>query len=134
MQDSAKEVIRKLLKSKINVSYRIKSLQKNNNTMVKELFTETLDTLKEIEDRRDFMAEEIGMDMTFYEDKFFKVIENLLYIHFNESQLEIIKLYLYELQPDSDWDGKITIEKNKQQQELPFETSEDVWNVIELFN
>lgn len=133
MPNSPKEILRKALKSKIDVSYRIKALSKLTNTMEKQLFIETLDTLKEIEDRRDFMAEEIGMDMTIYEDKFFKVIENLFYIHFNEAQLEIIKLFLYELEPEQDWDGTITIEKNKDKQEMPFETSKDVWEVVQVF-
>lgn len=133
MPNYPKEVLRRLLKSKIDVSYRIKALNQSTNTMEKQLFIETLDTLKEIEDRKDFMADEIGMDMTVYEDKFFKVIENLFYIHFNESQLEIIKLYLYELQPEKDWDGTIVIEKNKDKKEMPFQTATDVWEVIQIF-
>ena len=41
--------------------------------MNKKLFVQIVKSLKKIEDRRDFMAEEIGMDMTAYEDQFFSV-------------------------------------------------------------
>lgn len=133
MSKSPKEIIRRGLKSKIDVSYRIKSLNKITDNMEKQLFVETLDNLKEIEDRKAFMIEELGVDMTIYENKFFKVIENLFYIHFNQDQLEIIMYYLYELQFEENHAGKITIGKNKDKKTMPFETSSDVWKVIQLF-
>lgn len=132
MSNYSKEALRTALKNKIDVSYRIKPLDRSTDTSEKQLFVDTLDTLKQIEDRRDFMEDEIGIDMTVYEDNFFKVIENLFYIHYNEAQLEVIKLYLYERQPKQDWDGMIIIEKNKHKQEMPFETATDVWEVIQI--
>jgi hypothetical protein len=132
MSKSPKEVIRRGLKSKINVSYTIKPLNKVSSDMEKQLFIETLDNLKQIEDRKGFMIEELGLDLTIYENKFFKVIENLFYMHFNQDQLEIIMFYLYETQFEEDHDGKITIEKNKDKKTMPFETSNDVWKVVQL--
>ena len=89
--------------------------------------------LRKIEDRRDFMSEEIGMDMTAYEDQFFNVIENLMKMHFNKEQLALIQMYLYQLVPDKEWDGTITVEKNKKEQTVPFKKPEDVWAVIQKF-
>lgn len=77
------------------------------------------------------MAEEIGMDMTAYEDQFFAVIENLLRLHYNKEQLALIQMYLYQLVPDKDWDGTITVEKNNEESTVPFKRAEDVWKVIE---
>lgn len=110
--------------------YRIKPITPNEAHMDRKLFLETLDTLKLIEDRRDFLQDEIGMDVTVYEDKFFIVIENLLKLHFNKSQLAIIKLFLYELQPEEDWDGTITIQQDSSEKSVKFKTSADVWNII----
>ena len=82
------------------------------------------------EDRKDYMAEEIGIDVTGYEDKFFQVIESLLKLTFNTSQMEMIQLYLYELLPDKGWDGTIMLKRDKKEERVKFLTSEDVWNVI----
>lgn len=98
--------------------------------MEKKLFVEILSQLKKIEDRRDFLQDEIGMDMTVYEDQFFSVIENLMKLHFNKEQLALIQMYLYQLTPDKDWDGTITIEKDKVEKTVPFQSPIDVWEVI----
>lgn len=128
-----KETIRKVLKSKFDVNYRIKIKEPNKETMNKKLFIEILEQLKKIEDRRDFMAEEIGMDMTAYEDQFFDVIENLFKLAFNKSQLGLIQMYLYQLVPDKEWDGTITIEQGKLEKTVPFKSPTDVWEVIKKF-
>lgn len=125
--------IRQVLYSIHPLSYRIKSTQPDQQSMNKKLFIEVIDMLRKIEDRRDFMSEEIGMDMTAYEDQFFNVIENLMKMHFNKEQLALIQMYLYQLVPDKEWDGTITVEKNKKEQTVPFKKPEDVWAVIQKF-
>lgn len=122
--------IRQTLYSIHPLSYRIKTLTPSREFMEKKLFIEILEGLKRIDERRDFMHSEIGMDMTVYEDQFFQVIENLLKLHFNKEQLGLIQTYLYTLAPDKEWDGTITIEKGKVEQTLPFKKPEDVWNVL----
>jgi hypothetical protein len=42
--------------------------------MEKKLFIESILLLREIEDRKDFMESELGVDMTVYEEKFLQVI------------------------------------------------------------
>lgn len=125
--------LRQTLHSIHPISYRIKSLTPSKEFMDKKLFIEVIKQLKKIEERRDFMAEEIGMDMTQYEDQFFNVIENLMKMHFNKQQLALIQTYLYQLVPDKEWDGKITLEKGKKETIYNFKTPEEVWNVIKTF-
>ena len=74
---SLKDKLRKVLKNRLDLSYRIKAKLPNQEAMNKKIFIEVLEQLKKIEDRKDFLAEEIGLDMTAYEDQFFSVIENL---------------------------------------------------------
>ena len=102
--------VRQVLFSIHPLSYRIKEKSPSNEHMNKKIFIEVLQELKLIEERRDFMEEEIGMDMTQYEDQFFSVIENLFKLAFNKQQIGLIQLYLYQLVPDKEWDGTITIE------------------------
>jgi hypothetical protein len=127
---SLKNKIRKVLKENINISYRISATEPSTEDMNKKLFKEVLTELKKIDERRDFMIDEIGMDMTLYEDQFFSIIENLFKLAFNKEQLALIQMYLYQLVPDKEWDGTIVIEKNKKEATVDFKTPEDVWNVI----
>jgi len=127
---SLKDSIRNILKRHLNVTYRIKVKEPTKETMNKKLFTETLNQLREIEDRTDFLAEEIGMDMSAYEEQFFTVIENLLKLCFSKPQLALIQMYLYQLVPDKEWDGTITVEIEKEEKVVPFKSPNDVWEVI----
>ena len=131
---SAKSAVRIVLKNYIDLNYRIKVREPNRETMNKRIFIKIIKQLKEIEERRDFLADEIGLDMTQYEDQFFAVIENLFKLAFNKSQLGLIQMYLYQLLPDKDWDGKITIEQDKSELIVDFKSPIDVWNVIKKFN
>jgi len=125
--------IRQTLFSIHPLSYRIKRKTLDKASMEKKLFIEVINNLKQIEERRDFMQEEIGMDVTSYEDKFFNVIENLMKMHFSKEQLALIQMYLYQLVPDKEWDGTITVTKNKVEENVPFKKPEDVWKVITNF-
>lgn len=125
-----KKKLRETLFSIHKLSYRIKVTEPPKELMEKKLFVEIIDALRKIEDRRDFMQDEIGMDMTAYEDQFFHVIENLMKLHFNKEQLALIQLYLYQLVPDKEWDGTITIEVGKTEKVVAFKSASDVWDVV----
>ena len=131
---SYKNKIRRLLNEQYDFRVRISSIEIDRSVMQKKLFTGVLDQLRKIEDRRDFMLSEIGMDMTTYGVQFFSVIEDLMKIHFNKEQLALIQMYLYQLVPDKEWDGNITIEKNKKEEVVAFKNPDDVWNVLKKFD
>tara|TARA_B110000459_G_C16199002_1_gene311378 strand:- start:72 stop:482 length:411 start_codon:yes stop_codon:yes gene_type:complete len=130
-QINTKKIIRQVLHNAHLIPFRIKYKAPSKEDMNKIIFVKVLTNLKKIEDRKDFMVEEIGMDMTAYEDQFFEVIEDLFKMTFNKEQLALIQLYLYQLMPDKEWDGTITIEnKNKEEKEVDFKSPSDVWKVI----
>ena len=125
-----RKVLRSTLHSIHPLKFRIRKISPDKETMTKLAFITIMKGLQKIEDRRDFMQSEIGLDMTLYEDQFFAIIEDLFKLVFNKEQLALIQMYLFQLQPDKDWDGTITIEKNKTEQKVRFRTPEDVWKVI----
>jgi hypothetical protein len=127
-----KKKLRETLFSIHKLSYRIKVNEPPKDLMDKKLFIEIIDTLKKIEDRKDFLQDEIGMDMTVYEDQFFLVIENLIKLHFNQEQQALIRLYLYELRVEEDWDGTITIEQDNNEKIVQFKTAADLWKIISM--
>ena len=132
-----KTAIRSIVKNYLKVGFKLKLKEQDRNLMNKKLFIETLTILREIEDRRDFMEEEIGLDPTVYEEKFIQVIENLFRMIFNKQQLTLINLYLFDLVHDKEWDGKLQLDLKVgsgevQQQAFNFRTPAEVWDVIEL--
>ena len=130
-----KEILRRILKEQLPLKYRIKEVPRNREAMTKELFIDVIKVLKEIDDRTDFVASEIGMDITAYEDKFFRVIENLMRIAFNKEQVFLIQLYLNEIDYNEkeEWDGFISVTVGKKEQKIAFRTPEDVWEAIQKF-
>lgn len=132
-----KTAIRSIVKNYLQGNFKLKLKEQDKNLMNKKLFIETITILREIEDRRDFMEEEIGLDPTVYEEKFIQVIENLFRMIFNKQQITLVNLYLFDLVHDKDWDGKLQLDLKIgsgeiQQQVFDFRTPEQVWNVIEL--
>lgn len=131
---SPEKKLREVLWSLHPLSYRIKAKGEDKETMNKKLFKQVIIQLKKIEDRRDFMQDEIGMDMTTYEDQFFEVIENLMKMSFSKHQCGLIQMYLYTLSPDKTWDGTIVVGKDKEEKIVNFKTPDDVWEVITQFS
>ena len=125
-----KKELRKVLNSYLKGSISIKEKDMAREVIEKKLFIENIILLKEIEDRRDFMEEEIGVDMSIYEEKFLQVIENLFKIHFSKEQFALIQYYLYKVPTIEDWDGMIDITDGKEMITVKFQTPEEVWNVI----
>jgi len=125
-----KKELRKGINSYLKGNVTIKERDMARDVIEKKLFIESIILLREIEDRRDFMEEEIGVDMSIYEEKFLQVIENLFRAHFSKEQFALIQYYLYQVPNLIDWDGKIDLSDGKDMITVDFETPEQVWNVI----
>mgnify|MGYP003646206783 CR=1 FL=1 len=129
-----KKELRKVLNNSLKGSVVIKEKDMARDVIEKKLFIESIILLREIEDRRDFMEEEIGMDMSIYEEKFLQIIENLFKVHFSKEQFALIQYYLYKVPTIDDWDGMIDITDGKEMITVKFETPEEVWTVINSLN
>jgi hypothetical protein len=130
-----KELIRAQIKKFLRLKYRIRERPVSKEQMDKQLFIESISILKEINDRADFLSSEIGIDTTSFEDKFFRVIENLMRIAFNKHQIFLVQMYLNDIpETDDDWDGTITVQIGKKEEKVKFKTPEDVWNAMQKFN
>jgi hypothetical protein len=125
-----KRELKRTLNSFLKASITIKERDMARDIIEKKLFIESIILLREIEDRRDFMEEEIGMDMSMYEEKFLQIIENLFRVHFTKEQFALIQYYLYKVPTIENWDGMIDITDGKEMVTVKFETPDQVWNVI----
>ena len=124
------KILRKTINNFLKVSITIKKKEMARDILDKKLFIESIVLLKEIEDRRDFMEEEIGVDMSIYEEKFLQIIENLFRMYFSKEQMSLIQYYLYQVPTIVDWDGMIDITDGKEMITVKFETPAEVWDVV----
>lgn len=129
-----KKEIRKVLKNSLNLRFQLRHNSPTQEQIEKALFIDCIKTMVEIQDRTEFMISEMGMDMIAYEDRFYRVIENLFKLHFSTEQLSLIQLYLYELKPDKSWDGTIELKLKDKVSIVQFKEPKDVWEVVNLFN
>ena len=129
-----KKDIHRVLKNSLNLTFSIKALSPSPEQIEKGLFIDALRTMVEIQDRTEFMISELGIDTVAYEDKYFRVIENLFKMNFNQQQLSLIQMYLYELVIDKSWDGMIELDLQKGEEPslVKFKEPKEVWDVINL--
>lgn len=125
-----KKVLREVIGNYLQTSVRISQKGAPQDVMEKKLFIESILLLREIEDRKEFMESELGVDMSVYEEKFLQVIENLFRMTYNKEQMDLIQYYLYQLPLVDDYDGKIDLSDGKNIVTVKFETPEDVYNVV----
>jgi hypothetical protein len=125
-----KKDIRQVINSYLQTKVTLRERSVAQDILDKKLFINSLTLLREIDDRRDFMEEELGVDLSVYEEKFLQVIENLFRMHFSKEQLALIQHYVYIVPTIQDWDGKVDITDGKGIITVDFETPEQVWNVI----
>jgi len=125
-----KKVIRQTINNYLQTNIRISEKGIAQDVMEKKLFIESILLLKEIEDRKDFMESELGVDLTVYEEKFLQVIENLFRITYNKEQMDLIQYYLYQIPLVEDYEGKIDLSDGKNIVTVNFDTPEDVYNVV----
>lgn len=125
-----KKVLKEIVSNYLQINITISQKGLTGSVMEKKLFIESILLLREIEDRKDFMESELGVDMSVYEEKFLQVIENLFRMTYNKEQLDLIQYYLYNIPTVDDYDGKIDLSDGKNVITVKFETPEDVYNVI----
>lgn len=130
-----KNRVRRTFNTFYDLRVRIVTKEIDQSVMNKSLFINIIKNLKEIEDRRDFMQDEIGMDMTSYEDKFFVVIEDLFKFSFNKPSIGIIQAFLYETTRPEEWDGTVTLEVGKKgTKTYDLKTPEHLWNIVQILS
>jgi len=113
------------------VPFRIKQKGLDKTSLNQKLFFDFLQSMQRIEVRREKLLD-IGLDVTSYEDMFFQVIESLLNLTFNKKQLHLLHTYLYELSPNPDWDGTISLKVGEKEERIvKFKTPKEVWDVLQ---
>jgi len=108
----------------------IKSRTKNPTD--KDLFTEVVGLVDECWIRSNVIENEFGLGVSDYEEPFYLVIENLIYMHYGEWKGDIMLWWLFER---FDEDGSVLpININdhikETEEEVFIETVEELWEFI----
>ena len=127
--DKHAEEIKKSIDNIIGTDTFLKRKKKSENDIQKAKFEKIIQTLEEIEVRGMILGNDLNLDFTSYDDKFYSVIDALFSLHFGKEACELIFFYLYErLNPDgttndvADEDGNI----------IPLESPNDLWELVKL--
>ena len=121
--------IKKSIDEIIGVDTFLKRKKKTETDQQRERFIKIIQTLEEIEVRGMILGNDLQLDFSSYDDKFYSVIDNLFFLHFGKEACELIFFYIYErLNPDGtandveDMDGNV----------IPLKTPEDLWELVKL--
>ena len=108
---------------------------KSGKSEEKEIFIETVVLLEHCWTRTNVMHEELGIDLWSYEETYYKVIENLIFLKYSESIANLILWYVYD-RFDSDGELQkleVTI-PGKTKKIFTLKSALDLWDLIEKIN
>ena len=96
---------------------------------LKQSFCTILNELAFVNARAVGMKHDFSVDFTNYDDPFFKTIDSLMKLHFNEKQRSMINWWLYDkFLPSGD---VLILNDNNTDKEIPTETPEDIWDLLQ---
>ena len=121
--------IKKSIDEIIGVDTFLKRKKKTEDDQHRDRFVKIIQTLEEIEVRGMILGNDLQLDFTSYDEKFYSVIDNLFYLHFGKEACELIFFYIYErLNPDGTANDVEDLEGNA----IPLNSPEDLWELVKL--
>ena len=95
----------------------------------RELFCNMLRNLQFVNNRTLGMKHDYKINMMDYDDPFYSSIENLIKLHYNQEQQNIINWWLYDKFLPT---GEILVLTHKETDEvIPSDTPEEIWDLIQ---
>ena len=96
---------------------------------LRKLFCTVLNELQFINARAIGMKHDYALDLSEYDDPFFKAIESLMKLHFTDKQRSMINWWLYDkFLPSGD---VLILNDNETHEEIPTETPEDILDLLQ---
>ena len=93
----------------------------------RELFFNVIVMMEEIFVRQNLVYADLNLDFTNYDEKFFTIIDMLLYMNFGKQCMELIAFYLYDR---VNADGTINPLLINDDEELILNNPTDLWNLM----
>jgi hypothetical protein len=129
MDDKHAEGVKQSIDSIIGSDTFLKQKRKTEDDHQRERFEEIIRLLEEVEVRSLILGSDLKLDFTDYDEKFYKIIDGLLNLHFGKEANEVIFFYLYDrMNPD----GTVNELRDENDTTVPLNSPSDLWNVIKL--
>lgn len=107
----------------------LKRKKRSEEDVQKEKFEKMIRTLEQIEVRSMILGNDLNIDLTDYDQKFYDVIDTLMDIHYGKEPCELIFFYLYErVSPD----GSINQLTDDNNNVMLLNSPEDLWALIKM--
>ena len=95
---------------------------------LRKLFCTVLNELSFVNARAIGMKHDYNVDLTEYDDPFFKTIDSLMKLHFSDRQRSMINWWLYDkFIPSGDI---LVLNDSETHEEIPTDTPEDIWDIL----
>ena len=121
--------IKKSIDEIIGVDTFLKRKKKTEDDQHRDRFIKIIQALEEIEVRGMILGNDLTLDFSSYDEKFYFVIDALFSIAFSKEACELIFFYIYErLNPDGTANEVEDLEGNA----IPLSSPEDLWELIKL--
>ena len=121
------EGVKKSVDDIIGVDTFLKRKKKSEDDQHRERFEKIISTLEEIEVRSVILGEDLKIDFTGYDEKFYLVIDLLFHMHFGKESAELIFFYLYDrINPDGTPNGIM----NDEGEVIELTSPTDLWYLL----
>jgi hypothetical protein len=110
---------------------QIKRKRKSDITIRKELFISIINNIEAAINRQELLFADFRLDWTTYNEVFFNIIDDLIFMEFGNDGLELIDFYLYGKE-NTDGSENQLVDKNDNV--IPLNSAEDLWNLIKTIN
>lgn len=110
----------------IGINTAVTRRKKNNEDIKHELFVNIITQIELATNRSALSKAELGMDLTEYDEVFFQIIDNLIFLAFGTKAGMLISAYCYDR---LDNDGFI-VYTNEQGQEVEISDPEQLWSEV----
>jgi hypothetical protein len=92
-----KEKIRKSLLELGGLNLQVNESKKSKENKRKKLFINLIEDLKYVLNRSDNLDREYGINLLMFEDRYFKIVEEILIEHWGELVAEVVFWWIYDV-------------------------------------
>ena len=119
--------IKKSIDDILHTDTSLKRKKKSDDDVNRERFEKIITTLEELEVRSIILGEDLKLDFTEYDEKFYFIIDSLLHLHFGKEAAELIFFYLYDrTNPDGSSNGL----QNDEGEVVELTSPTDLWYLL----
>jgi len=86
-----------------------------------------MNSIEELNVRQNLMYADLNLDFSNYDEKFFTVIDALLFMHFGKDCMEVISFYFYER---VNADGTLNAILDEEDKEIILNNPYELWNLL----